>query len=175
MKPYLLLILIVVTAGAGCAKQLALREGQRYAACGIEVVFARSTTSFAEGVKPEDSFWVQVDATVSDPNFDVGYLNQAGNFIHVFSGAEGSFETGGGERLYLALRESAGRRMVYDVLEHGYCSLVGSQIEAKQAVLPALDHPYYSSATVLFDLPGGKDVTVTLSASAPNGFTLIVE
>lgn len=174
-KLYLLLIVASIVAAAGCTTYVALEAGREYASCGIEIVFAQSTTSYKEGVKPEDPFWVLVDVEVSSPDFDFGYLNEMSNFIHVFSGPEGSFEAGGGERLYLALRESAGQRAVYNAVELGSCSFSGTQVKADHAVLPALDHDYFSAASVIFDLPGGNEVTVTLTASAPNGFTRITD
>jgi len=171
----ILLFVAFIAVASGCAKRVALQAGQDYTSCGIEIVFAQSTTSYREKVKPEDPFWVLVDVEISDPAYDFGYLNELNNFIHVFSGSEGSFEAGGGERLYLALRESDGARMVYGVEEHGSCSFAGTQIKANQAVLPTPDHDYFSSIVLIFDLPGGKEVTVTLTASSPNGFTLITD
>lgn len=171
----ILLFGVLILFASGCAKRVALESGVRYNSCGIEAVFAQSTTSYAEGVKPEDPLWVVVDVKISDPDFDFGYLNEVGNFIHVFSGQEGSFEVGGGRRIYLALRESAGQRTVYDAQEHGSCSFSGSKLEAGQALLPKLDHPYFSSVSVIFDLPGGREITATLSTSAPNGFSIITD
>ncbi|MFH1754676.1 MAG: hypothetical protein ABIA59_03135 [Candidatus Latescibacterota bacterium] len=174
-KIFILLIAAALISLAGCAKRVSLGPGQQYTSCGIEVVFSQSTTSYREGVKPEDSFWVYVDVELTSEDYDFGYLNELGNFIHILSGAEGSFESGGGQRLYLALRESSGKRTVFGVEDFGTCFFAGTRVQAGQALLPALKSDYFSSVSVVFDIPGGKEVTVTLSASPPNGFTLIAD
>lgn len=174
-RNFILLFGALALLTAGCAKRVALESGRSYTSCGIEIVFAQSTTSYSQGAKPEDALWVEVNVAVSDENYDFGYLNEVGNFIHVFSGREGSFEVGGAQRIYLALRESAGQRAVYGVEEHGICSFSGTQLKARQAVFPKLDHDYFSSVTVNFEIPGGTEITATLTAAAPNGFNLITD
>ena len=161
---------IVVALSMGCAKHGMLERGGNRTPCGIEIIFSQSTTSYEEGAMAEDPFWTRVEVAISDSTFDFGYLNELGNFIHVFSGKEGSFEAGGGQTLLFALRESGEKRSVYGIEEYGACRFGGTQLKANKAVLPTQEHDYYGSVEIVFDVPGRREVVVILTSQEPNGF-----
>jgi hypothetical protein len=169
-RAFLLVLCVVAASSWGCAKHGTLEPGGNRSVCGVEIVFSQSTTSYDEGAMPEDPFWTGVEVSLSDSTFDFGYLNDLGNFIHLFSGKEGSFEAGGGQIFHFALREGGGHRNVYGIEKHGACKFAGAQIQANKAILPARTHDYHSSVEIVFDVPGRREVTVILASHEPNGF-----
>jgi len=169
-RVFLSVLIVIAASSWGCAKHETLEPGGNRSVCGVEIIFSQSTTSYDEGAIPEDPFWTRIEVSLSDSTFDFGYLNDLGNFIHLFSGKEGSFEAGGGQIFYFALRESGGHRNVYGVEKYGTCKFAGAQIEANKAVLPARAHDYHSSVEIVFDVPGRREVTVILVSHEPNGF-----
>ncbi|NIM20159.1 MAG: hypothetical protein GTO51_07995 [Candidatus Latescibacteria bacterium] len=164
---------LALFAMVGCAgRGSKMKEELLKSPCNLAIVFGGYATPLPGGAKREDPHWVRIKVTISDSSYDFGYLNDRGNFIRSFTGAEGSFEGLGGLYYPFALRATTPDRTVYPMNAFGGCRLTGETIDGAKAIKPALNYAYRSGARIVFSIPDKARVAVTLSATPPNGFII---
>ncbi len=163
-------MILVVFAGCAAGRLDRTEEiGRR--PCDFVAVYAGDSSSLPPGAIREDKHWVWVRAVLSESGFDFGYLNDRGNFIKFFSGADGVFECLGGVYYPFAIRTGPPGVQVYSMPDHGSCEPAGDSLSSSQAVQPPAPSGNYSTAVKLHFLPPDRQpVTVLLSAIPPNGF-----
>jgi len=166
-----LICVMILIVSAGCASgRLDRMEEIGKQTCDFVAVYAGDSSSLPPGAKREDKHWVRVRAVLSESGFDFGYLNDRGNFIKFFSGAESTFECLGGVYYPFAIRTGPPDVQVYSMPDHGSCEPAGDSIAAGRAVRPAAAGNYTTAVKLHFLPPDRQPVTVLLTATSPNGF-----
>lgn len=120
----------------------------------------------------EDPFTMIVEFVNMNPDWNLGYMNEAGEFIQLTALPSGTFQLKGGRGFEFMIRNAMDPSLVYSLSTSGAALMAGAPRNPSDALVPLMSTMYFGQANLDFTTPFGP-VHMELFAEGTNGFAKI--